>query len=284
MEHTSNKSHTPIIKNLEEEDKVTDHVAYFLMAGANTTSAYRSPEAYVLLFFEMAIGVHSIDFTEYKEGNCQIHISFPEQVHSWDTKDCYGHKLILSKYLVEKYLFKTGFPGFIMNRHPILKPGKDHFNMMLEEVRRIATGLSKPDVGWYEIVLRMRIVATLIGRSLEKEMLDYRPTNNYAKHFLKLLQDDFSKNRSVDFYARKLSISTSYLNAICKKEFSINVKSIIDWKIVQEAKHLLLEENISIKEISNALGFQSMSQFSRFLKSRVGFGPQEFRKTFYDIF
>lgn len=279
MYSLSNKYLT-ITKDLSEEGNVTDHVAYFPMAGANAVSDYRSPDAYVLLLFETATGVHIIDGKEFKEGDAQIHISFPRQLHSWDTQQCYGHKLILSKYMVEKYLFGTGFPEFMVNRIPVLALDDENFSGILEEVKRIASQLLRPHVSWYDIILRVRIVATLVGRALQTRAENYSPRSYYMKRFLELLEAHYSSNRPVGFFAKSLSISTSYLNAVCKKEFGVSTKSMIDQKKIQEAKRMLLEEDISVKEAGYLLGFSDMANFSRFIKSKVGFSPQEFRQTF----
>lgn len=269
-----------IAKELHEESKITDHVAYYPMAGASVVSDYQAPDAFVLLFFETASGIHYIDLKPYEEGNCQIHISFPGQLHSWNTKgDCRGHKLILSKYLVEKYLYNTGFPESIMNRFPIIKPGAENFSKVLNEVTLLARDLSAPDVEWLGVILRMRLIATFVGKWIQEarppELKKY-----YLKRFFELLQENFRTHKSVAFYAGKLSISASYLNAICKQELSINIKTIINDKIASEAKRLLLEENSSIKEISYYLGFRDLANFSRFMKTRVGFSPQELRRAF----
>lgn len=182
--------------------------------------------------------------------------------------------------MVEKYLFGTGFPEFIVNRYPVLTLEQQDFLTILEEVKRIAAELLKPDVEWCDIILRMRIVAILIGRTLQVKVRGYRPKSYHLKRFLELLQDNYLSHRSVAFYAKSLSISTSYLNAVCKKEFGIHVKSMIDQKTILEAKRMLIEEDLSIKEVSNLLGFRDMAHFSRFIKSRAGFSPQEFRETF----
>lgn len=275
------KKHTvTIAKNLQEEGKITDHVAYFPMAGASKISDYQAPDAYVFLFFETASGIHYIDGKPYQEGDCQIHISFPRQVHSWDTKeDCRGHKLIVSKYLVEKYLYNTGFAEYAMNRHPIVNPGAENFNKVLHDVKLLARDLSGPQVEWLGVILRMRLIATLIGKWINGAQ-PLKLKKYYLKRFFELLEEHFRKDRSVDFYAGKLSISASYLNTICKQELNINIKAIIDNKIISEAKRLLLEENSSVKEISYYLGFRDISHFSRFMKTKVGFSPQELRKAF----
>lgn len=267
-------------KDLHEESKITDHVAYFPMAGASKISDYRSPDAFVFLFFETASGIHYIDGKPYQEGDCQIHISFPGQLHSWDTKEgCRGHKLIFSKYLVEKYLYNTGFAEHTMNRYPIVNPGVENFNKVLHDVKLLARDLSGPQVEWLGVILRMRLIATLIGKWIN-EGRPPEPKRYYLKRFLELLQENFRKDRSVEFYAGKLSISASYLNAIAKQELNMNIKAAIDNKIISEAKRLLLEGNSSIKEISYYLGFRDISHFSRFMKTKVGFSPQELRKSF----
>lgn len=44
------------------------------------------------------------------------------------------------------------------------------------------------------------------------------------------------------------------------------------------AKELLISSNLTIKEISYELGFQSIFYFSRIFKEKTGMNPSELRK------
>jgi AraC-like DNA-binding protein len=45
-----------------------------------------------------------------------------------------------------------------------------------------------------------------------------------------------------------------------------------------QARHMLLQAQSSISEISDLLGFSSLSAFSRFFSAAFGVSPSQFRK------
>lgn len=69
-------------KILSKDGLIVEDVAYIPILGPSKEENFRSPSAYVFLFFEQAKGTHTIDFVEYKDEDFQTHISFPGQVHS----------------------------------------------------------------------------------------------------------------------------------------------------------------------------------------------------------
>lgn len=85
--------------------------------------------------------------------------------------------------------------------------------------------------------------------------------------------------REPSFYADKLSYSPVYLSKIIKE---VSGKSIVEWLdelILQEAKSLLRETNITIASISQKLKFQNSNCFSFFFKKRTGLSPRLYRKS-----
>jgi transcriptional regulator GlxA family with amidase domain len=52
----------------------------------------------------------------------------------------------------------------------------------------------------------------------------------------------------------------------------------LDLKI-RRAREMLVSTDLSIKEISYELGFQSIHYFSRIFKNKTGMAPSEIRKT-----
>jgi AraC-like DNA-binding protein len=95
--------------------------------------------------------------------------------------------------------------------------------------------------------------------------------------FLLLLENHFTTEKKVDFYAKKLSLSSKRLNQILKQKLGKTINQILQERLLIEAKHLLFIGKESIKEISFSLGFQDSSYFSRFFKKMTNLSPEEFR-------
>ena len=86
-----------------------------------------------------------------------------------------------------------------------------------------------------------------------------------------------SKNtHSVSFPDFKNSYTSSYILFTTLSGRS-PISYYLDLKL-NESKRLLREDNITVKQISEKLGFESPEYFSRYFKKRVGHSPRDFRK------
>lgn len=95
--------------------------------------------------------------------------------------------------------------------------------------------------------------------------------------FLKLIIQYHKENRTLDFYAEKLFISTKYMSNIIKKTSGVTAHDWIDRYTILEAKMLLRSTNKTIQEISNELNFPNHSFFSKYFKRHMGMSPKEYR-------
>lgn len=273
----------PIELDLEAEALVKDHVSYYKMAGSSKEMNYRSPDAFVFIFFDNCDGWHEIDFVRYEERDCQVHISFPGQIHSWDSGPrMQGHKLIISKYFAEKYLFEYGFITR-SNQCPVLNLKAADYLKLSEEVRRLGEVLGEEGANADFVMLRTRLIVSMINhlitRKSEEDSIAAGKVNHYIlMNFVSLLDQFFHSESTVAFYADKLAITPNYLNIVCKRHSGLNAKSMINERRLLEAKRLLLGTTLSIKEISFKLGFSEISGFSYYVKNNTGFNPRQFRE------
>lgn len=95
--------------------------------------------------------------------------------------------------------------------------------------------------------------------------------------FLQLLEENYVRERNTGFYASQLCISPKYLSSIIKEQSGKTCAEWIDEYISFNAKTLLKDSTLSIKQISDRLGFPSQSIFGRFFKKINGVSPKEFR-------
>lgn len=96
--------------------------------------------------------------------------------------------------------------------------------------------------------------------------------------FLKILEDNFRRPLSVEFYAEKLFMSSRNLNLICQKIMNQSVSELIETRKLTEAKHLLAHSAKSVSEIGFELGYNEKSYFSKVFKKKAGVTPSEFRE------
>lgn len=108
-------------------------------------------------------------------------------------------------------------------------------------------------------------------------MLETQKSDLYAD-FRMSLKKNFDKEHHVKFYADLLNVSASILNLAVKKTTSKTPKQLIDEHLVLEAQRLLCWSDISGKEMSWKLGFETDSYFNKFFKKHTGLTPKDFRR------
>ncbi|MES1219175.1 MAG: helix-turn-helix domain-containing protein [Bacteroidota bacterium] len=106
------------------------------------------------------------------------------------------------------------------------------------------------------------------------------PVTDIARKFENLLEVNYLKESTVSFYASELNVHPNHLNAIVKKSSGLTAKVFIQNRLLLEAKYLLLSTSLSIKEISNELGFTNPDYFTTFFNKFEKTSPTLYRTTF----
>lgn len=99
-----------------------------------------------------------------------------------------------------------------------------------------------------------------------------------AFDFLKLLHKNITKEKNVKFYADKLHITPVYLSRILKETMAKTAKEFIQNALLQNAKFLLLNSDLTVKELAYKLGFSADYTFIKFFKRHTGITPFRYRK------
>lgn len=98
--------------------------------------------------------------------------------------------------------------------------------------------------------------------------------------FYDILVQHYKESRNVSFYADKLCMSPKYFGTVIKKETGLHVGKCISGYVVMQAKNLLnTNRDMNIQQISQILGFEDQSSFSRFFRNETGVSPSEYRQS-----
>ena len=95
--------------------------------------------------------------------------------------------------------------------------------------------------------------------------------------FSRLVEARYLAEHSPGYYARELGMSSRRLNTVARLFAGTTVAEAIGHRLVLEAKRQLLFSDLSVGEISFALGFEEHSYFTRVFRKRVGMTPSEYR-------
>ena len=96
--------------------------------------------------------------------------------------------------------------------------------------------------------------------------------------FIRLVAKYHVKERSVQFYADRLCITTKYLAKVVKMASGQTPSYWIDSYVILEAQNLLRYSSDTIKQIVYKLNFTNQSVFQKFFKANTGMTPLEYRK------
>jgi AraC family transcriptional activator of pobA len=96
--------------------------------------------------------------------------------------------------------------------------------------------------------------------------------------FWACLETHYREHWTLDRYAAHLHVSTSTLSRLCNKYTGESPKTILQERLLLEAKKRLVYTRQSIEEIAYFLGFKDQAYFSRFFKGHLGVTPGVYRK------
>lgn len=102
-------------------------------------------------------------------------------------------------------------------------------------------------------------------------------TAEICAEFVELLKINIREEHKMEFYASKLCITARYLSVCVKAVTGKTPAYWIDHYLLSDAKRMLREEDTTIDEISDRLGFVSQSVFGKFFKRLTGLSPSEYR-------
>ena len=163
-----------------------------------------------------------------------------------------------------------------------------HFEYLLNNLwdRINAEDCQKENVQYQH--LKLELIKSM-GQTICYEILNMYFTNQHLQplqqgkkdvvfqNFMLSLFRFYRKERDVSFYARMQHITPRYFSAIIKEKTGDSALQWIVRMVITEAKQLLEESDLSIKEIADQLNFPTQSFFGKYFKQYVGVSPKEYR-------
>ncbi|MGO7171193.1 helix-turn-helix domain-containing protein [Rhizobium leguminosarum] len=105
------------------------------------------------------------------------------------------------------------------------------------------------------------------------------PSGKSKIEILSQLIDRYYKtHKNVQFYADRMNMSVSNINKISVNATGKTVHNNIKVRNLEQARSYLANSNLSVKEISFALGYEDAAYFTRFFTTNTGLSPIAFRR------
>lgn len=165
---------------------------------------------------------------------------------------------------------------FFIGQHPIIHVGfREELHTLFHEIQKLVQS-EKP--GYQQICAGL--VHTILGiiMSIKKnEDFEGQEIEKIIRKSCLIIRDHIGKNLNMVSLASDLNTGYSNFRKKFKKYTGLSpVQYHISLRI-QHAKELLCNSDLSIKEISYQLEFNSIDYFSRIFKSKTGKTPSEYR-------
>ena len=252
------------------------------------------PDYFSFLFIKDGIGKYTIDEHSFQAKPHSIYFTNPSnyRTFSWEKiKEIY--LITFDETFLKKYIAKDVFQDFPFLLTETIQPKivTDDFYQSVENVYlQIHQEYIDDSSSKYKII--GHLLAVLLYKIKEYFWQEYNPiyegnrSSKIVKSFKQLLENhyrDLSSGKAetafrVQDYANALYLNPNYLSNVIKTKTGKPIATWIADKTVGEAKSLLQNTSIPIKEITYRLGFSETAHFSNFFKKHTKIAPLQYRK------
>ena len=242
---------------------------------------------YTVLLVEFAKGDHIIDFQIIPFSDHEVHFVSPGQVHQVALTDVpKGWAFTFSR----TFLVENNIPvNFISNinlfrtfgESPPLQLDQDTFKRLMNIIQEMESCLP------FELKYRSRALGSLLqlfliychnNLNFNSVQLDEENASVcILRDFKSLIEEKYQDWHQVRDYAKEIHISAKHLSQTVKNITGKTAKTLIQDRLILEAKRLLLHSSLTIKEIAYQIGFTEPLHFSGFFKKKVHISPSGFR-------
>jgi AraC family transcriptional activator of pobA len=163
------------------------------------------------------------------------------------------------------------------------EPSESQLDLLRHYLEAIANELKNPATGRHLMLGSLiRIVLTLLVRRLEETRLTVAAGIEDSKiltGFRRLVELHYASQWPVSRYAAALNTSISSLNRRCRRYVGLTAKSIIQNRVLMEAKRRLIYTREPVESVAFSLGFNDPAYFSRFFRKWERVPPGQYRRS-----
>ncbi len=129
----------------------------------------------------------------------------------------------------------------------------------------------------YTLILQLKAI---LHNNISEQTQNEKPNRQIqlTEQFFKLLIENFKEERSCNFYADKLFVSTKYLSQVVREVTGESVFAWINKAVIIGIKRKLSSSDLSISQIADEFNFSNPSFFGRYFKKHTGMTPGKYRK------
>lgn len=162
-------------------------------------------------------------------------------------------------------------------------------DIILFGARKHLYGTSLPDTTWfrkqynrfYTLDDMFEWIKGWINEEFNKyEELKRNRDNKPIRLAKQYIHENYNKAISLEEISSIIGFNPAYFSTVFKKETGENFIDYVAKIRIQNAKNYLLQTDLSIDDVSNAVGYSDTKYFSKLFKKKTGLNPSQFRKLY----
>ncbi|SNZ02033.1 helix-turn-helix transcriptional regulator [Flagellimonas pacifica] len=245
---------------------------------------FETPNFYAIFFFTKGKGTILMDKIERDIQDNYILFYYPyQQLELNGTFEGFYIRFHPDFFCIDIHAKDIGCQGLLFNNFlndTILRCSVEEYEVLYNSFLGIKKELLTKDIGQLDMVssqLKMFLInAVRIKRSQQQGQVQTK--ENLHLQLEQLIGKYYATEASPEFYTKKMDVSLTTFNRLCKKYFRNSFVSILNQKKIAVAKNQLFLTNNSIKDIAYHVGFNDPLYFTRVFKKYSSVSPKEFRK------
>lgn len=100
---------------------------------------------------------------------------------------------------------------------------------------------------------------------------------------LQYIDENYMNKITLEDVAKHVYLNSSYLSQLFKKEMNLPFSDYIEKVRIKQAKLLLKENDYSVNQVAEVIGFSSQNYFTKIFKKSTGLTPVKYRKIHSDM-
>lgn len=227
-----------------------------------------------MIFFDNGGGEQIIDFEKESIKSKQISFIYPGQIHSLKRSEKTSGIVVQFHPDKLKNLNSLFIKVCQTKTNIILSTSKFEYLFSLVDFLKKRQKQQK----LFESQLAEHSISLILYEIMEAMKYKKASINNdLTFQFLNLLEREFENNKLVKNYSSELRVSSRKLNETLLKHLGKKTLELLHERQILEVKRLLLQDDLTLKEIAYKLNFDSPATFTRFVKKQTGLLPSELK-------
>lgn len=247
-------------------------------------------EFYIIILIEEGQGAHTIDFSEYSFERGTALTIRKDQIHKFHkNRSVQGKLLLFTDEFLVSYLEKLEALKSLQLFNEVL--GIPKIQLPENELREVSELIERIQTEYFSVndeytlgIIRSELhilIAKLFRiKSFVHPIIGKRKYLSEFIQFQNLVEQHATKFSKVKDYAPMMGLSSKTLNTITRSIVNKSAKEFIDDICTKQIKRLLINTELSVKEIAFASGFEESTNFYKYFKRQTSLTPEQFRVSF----